>query len=130
MPEASQTVSKPPAAKSSRRWWWITFFLGWTILAAAIVWWLSHNTGNSEDRLIRIGPDEVKSWTVRLRETAALARLNSPWALAWILLAPYALWIGARYSFESAQWRSRLVILLAGGTAFVVASQWLSEKLG
>jgi len=130
MLEARQTVPKAPAAKSARRWWWGAFFLGWTILAAAIVWWLSNHSGNSADRLIRIGPDEVKSWTVRLRETAALARLNSPWALAWILLAPYALWIGARYSFESAKWQSRVAILLAGGAAFVATSQWLSEKLG
>ncbi|MFO1515179.1 MAG: histidine kinase [Verrucomicrobiota bacterium] len=130
MPEVGQTVSKLPAAKSSRRWWWGAFFLGWTILAAVIVWWLSNNTGSTEDKLIRIGPDEVKSWTMRLRETAALARLNSPWALAWILLAPYALWIGVCHSFENAQWRSRLAVLLVGGVAFIAASQWLSTQLG
>ncbi len=130
VPEAGQPVTKPPATKSSRRCWWGAFFLGWTILAAVIVWWLSNSTGSTEDRLIRIGPDEVKSWSVRLRETAALARLNSPWALAWILLAPYALWLGARFSFESAKWQSRLTILLVGGAAFVATSQWLSEKLG
>ena len=97
---------------------------------AAVVWWVMRDTGTTEDRLIRIGPDEVKSWSVRLRETAALARLNSPWALAWILLAPYALWLGARYSFEGAKWQSRLAVLLLGGAAFVAASQWLSAKLG
>ena len=100
------------------------------MLVAAVVWWVMRDTGTTEDKLIRIGPDEVKSWSVRLRETAALARLNSPWALAWILLAPYALWIGVRYNFESAQWRSRLAILLISGAAFVAASQWLSTKLG
>jgi len=117
-------------AKPSRRWWGAAFFLIWTVLAAAVVWWIMRDTGTSEDKLIRIGPDEVKSWTARLRETAALARLNSPWALAWIVLAPYALWIGVRYNFESARWRSRLSILLAGGAAFIAAAQWLSAKLG
>jgi two-component sensor histidine kinase len=130
MPETRQTVTKPPAAKSSRRWGWGIFFLGWTILAAFLVWWLSSDTSNSEDKLIRIGPDQVKSWTMRLRETAALARLNSPWALAWILLTPYALWIGARYSFETAKWPGRLAILLAAGAGFVLTSQWLSQRLG
>jgi two-component sensor histidine kinase len=130
MSEADQTVTKPSAGKPSRRWWWGAFFLGWTILAAFIVWWLSNDTSTSKDKLIRIGPDQVKSWTMRLRETAALARLNSPWALAWLLLAPYALWIGAHYSFETAKWQGRLAILLAAGAGFVVASQWLSQRLG
>ena len=130
MPEASQAATKPSAAKPSRRWWWAAFFVTWTILVAAVVWWVINDTAKSENMLIRVGPDEVKSWTVRLHETMALARLNSPWALAWILLAPYALWIGVRYSFESTQWRSRLTILLFAGAAFIVASQWLSERLG
>jgi hypothetical protein len=130
MSEANQAATKPAATKSSHRWWWGAFFLSWTILAAVLVWWLANNTGSTEDKLIRIGPDEVKSWTVRLRETAALARLNSPWALAWILLAPYALWLGARYSFGSAKWQNRLAILVVGGVAFVATSQWLSTQLG
>jgi two-component sensor histidine kinase len=128
--EVSQPAVTSSAVKPSRRWWWAAFFLIWTVLVAAVVGWVMRDAGTTEDKLIRIGPDEVKSWSVRLRETAALARLNSPWALAWLLLAPYAVWIGARYSFEGAKWQSRLAVLLVGGAAFVAASQWLSVKLG
>lgn len=129
MPEAGPTVAKPPVAKSSRRGWWLVLLLGWTAVVAGVVWWLAHNNGRAEDRLIRIGPGEAKSWAVRLQETAALARANSPWALAWILLAPYALGIGARYSFDTDKWRRRTAILLVAGAGFVAGSQWLSKYL-
>jgi len=95
-----------------------------------LVWWMINDTGKAQNTLIQVGPDVAKPWTVRLRETAALARINSPWALAWILLAPYALWIGIRFSFEISQWRSRLAMLLVAGVSFIAASQWLSERLG
>lgn len=85
--------------------------------------------GVDKNTVIRIGPDEVKSWSTRLHETFALARLNSPWAFAWILLAPYILWVGVRFSFENARWGSRLAILLGAGAAFIAASQWLSTRL-
>src|SRR5262245_25606273 len=109
----SETSQNAPAAamRSRRKWWWVTFFGCWTVLVAAAVWWLVASTSATENTVIRLGPGEVKSWTVRVRETVALARLNSPGALAWVLLAPYALLVGAKFSFDNARWRSRLAAL-------------------
>ena len=59
----------------------------------------------------------------------ALGRLNFPWAAAWFFLTPYALWVGGRYSFEAAQWRRRLPVVLAAGAGFIWVSQALSERL-
>src|SRR6478736_3307371 len=130
MPEAGQTITKLPVAKSSRRWWWTLFFIGWSVLAGLAIWWLARAAAQPQDTVIRVGPDEVKSLGDRLRDTLVLARINSPWALAWLLLTPYVLWIGVRFSFETGRWRSRLAVLLAAGVGFIVISQWLSKQLG
>lgn len=98
-------------------------------MAAVAVWWLTSDAAKTGDTVIRINPGEAKAWSVRLRETVALARLNFPWALAWIALAPYAVWVGARFHFESALWRTRLPVLLATGIGFIWASQWLAQRL-
>jgi anti-sigma regulatory factor (Ser/Thr protein kinase) len=105
------------------------FFLCWTVLAAGAVWWLVSDAAKSGNKVIRVDPGEAKAWSARLHDTAALARLNFPWALAWICLMPYVLWIGVRFSFEGALWRTRLPILLATGIAFIWASQRLSQHL-
>ena len=113
----------------SRRWLVALFFLGWSVLAALCIGWLIGNAADLGNAVIRVGPEEAKAWSVRVRETVALARLNFPWALAWFFLTPYVLWVGVRYSFEAARWRTRLPVLLATGMAFVCASQWLAQRL-
>lgn len=127
---AMNSSTTPPAEPPrSRRWLVALFFLGWTALAAISVGWLISNAANLGNTVIRVGPEEAKAWGVRLRETVALARLNFPWAMAWFFLSPYVLWVGVRYSFEAARWRSRLPVLLVAGAGFIWASQWLSERL-
>lgn len=124
------THSPPPAAKPRpRRWLLIACLIGWTGLAAAAVAWLISDAANLGNAVIRVGAEEPKAWSARVRETVTLARLNFPWALAWLFLAPYALWVGARFSFDSARWVSRLAVLLVAGAAFVGGSQWLSKRL-
>ena len=98
-------------------------------MATITVGWLIGDAAKSGNTVIRVGPEESKAWGVRLHETAALARLNFPWAMAWFFLMPYVLWIGVRYSFDGARWRSRLPVLLATGAAFIWASQRLAERL-
>ena len=129
MSAANSNQSSPAVRPQSRRWLVALFFLGWTVLAALSIAWLIGNAAELGNAVIRVGPEEAKAWSVRVRETVALARLNFPWALAWFFLTPYVLWIGVRYSFEAARWRSRLPVLLATGVAFVWASQWLSQRL-
>jgi anti-sigma regulatory factor (Ser/Thr protein kinase) len=127
--ESSSTAKASVAPKQSRRWWWVAFFLCWTVLASAAICWLMNGANAEKNTVIRIGPDEVKSWSARLHETIALIRLNAPWALVWVFLAPYVLWVGVRFSFENARWLSRLAVLLGAGTAFIFGSQWLSARL-
>ena len=98
-------------------------------MAAVSVGWLINDAANSGNAVIRVGPEEAKAWGVRVRETVALARLNFPWAMAWFFLTPYVLWVGVRYSFEAARWRSRLPVLLVAGAGFIWTSQWLSARL-
>jgi hypothetical protein len=105
------------------------FFICWTVLAAVAVWWLISDAAKSSNTVIRVNAGEAKAWNVRVHETVAMARLNFPWAVAWICLMPYVLWIGVRFSFEGALWRTRLPILLATGIAFIWASQRLSQHL-
>ena len=122
-------ASRSAAPLRSRRWLLALLFLGWTAFAAIAVTWLLGLAAEAGNTVIRLGPEEAKSWGVRMRETLALARLNFPWAMAWFFLTPYAVWVGVRYSFEVPRWRTRLPVLLAAGTAFVCASQWLSQRL-
>jgi len=113
--------------KGTRRRARLCFLVCWTILAAMAVWWLIQDSANPGQTVIRLGPDETKHWTERFHETIALARINSPWALAWILLTPYALWAGARFSLEPRHWHKRLAVLILIGAAFVAASQWFAS---
>jgi signal transduction histidine kinase len=129
MPAKNANIASPVATAPSRGWLVVVFFLGWTVFAMVAIWWLVGDAASSGNTVIRVGSEEVKSWSVRLHESIALARLNFPWAMAWIFLTPYVLWVGVRYSFEGARWRSRLPVLLATGVGFVWASQWLSERL-
>lgn len=129
MTAASSDANKPASVSRTRQWLVAAFFICWTALAAISVWWLIGDAAKSENTVIRVNPGEVKAWSVRMHESVALARLNFPWALAWVFLMPYVLWIGVRFSFEAAFWRTRLPILLATGVGFIWASQWLSQRL-
>jgi len=129
MSKVSSDAKKVGAASRSRPWLVAVFFICWTALAAGAVAWLVTDAAKSGNTVIRVNPGEAKAWGARLHETAALARLNFPWACAWIVFSPYVLWIGSRFSFEGALWRSRLAILLATGGTFIWASQWLSRHL-
>jgi hypothetical protein len=130
MSQASLDAKKVVPASRSRRWLVAVFFICWTLVAAGAVWWFISDAAKSGNTVIRVNPGEAKAWSARLHDTAALARLNFPWALAWFVLMPYVLWIGVRFSFEAAFWRRRLPVLLATGVGFIWASQWLSQRLG
>src|ERR1043166_9577784 len=130
MSERSSDANEVVAASRSRHWLVAVFFVCWTALAAGAVWWLINDAAQSANTVIRVNPGEAKAWSARFHENAGLARLNSPWALGWVFLMPYVLWVGVRFSFEAAFWRTRLLVLLATGVGFIWASQWLSQRLG
>ena len=117
-------------APNRRRWLLGAFFLCWTGLAVVSVWWLIGDKAEWENKVIRMGTDQLKTWSERARETVALARLDFPWAFAWVLFSPYVFWIGARFSFERPHRWIRAAILVAAGACFIVTSQWLVQHLG
>ena len=129
MSAVSPDTNKPATNSRSRRWLIAVFFLCWTVLTAVALSWLIGDNSKSGDTVIRISPGEVKAWSVRMHESVTLARLNFPWAIAWIVLTPYVIWVGVRYSFEVTRWRTLLTVLLATGAGFIWVSQWLSERL-
>jgi hypothetical protein len=130
MSEAVSTANQQAATARRRGRLVPLLFACWTALAVAAIWWLVSDAANSGNTVIRIGQGEAKTWSTRLHDNVALARLNFPWALAWLFLVPYVLWIGVRFSFDSTRWRSRLLVLLLTGAGFIWGSQWLSRRLG
>jgi len=129
MTDPNATRTEPASRVRFRPRLVAVLLVGWTLLAGAGVWWLITSAVSSGNSVIRIGPDEIKTWSERLRETMALARLNFPWAIAWLLLAPYVLWVGFRFSFEKARGWRRAFVLLAAGAGFIWASQSLSQYI-
>lgn len=101
------------------------FFAIWTLLAALILgWWLADG-GEAGPQIIQLDASETKTWRTRLEEGAALFRLHFHWALPWMLLAPYVIWLGTRFPFEPARWRSRSAALVLTAGVFVFVSQTL-----
>jgi len=130
MSDASANTFRPADSARPRPWLIGASLFCWTVFAAIVIWWLINDAASSSNTVIRVGQGEIKTWSARLHETIAMARLNFPWALAWIFLAPYVLWIGVRFSFDShRRWR-RVLVLLVTGAGFIWASQWLSQQLG
>lgn len=71
----------------------------------------------------------TKSWSDRTEEWLALAHLNFHRAYPWILLAPYIIWLGARFPIEKRGWPWRLSLLLVVGAAFIFAAQEFNRQL-
>ena len=85
--------------------------------------------GEDGPQIIQLDSSETKTWRTRLEEGAALFRLNFHWGFAWVLLAPYVVWLGTRFPFEPARWRSRSGALVLTAAGFVFVSQALRPHL-
>lgn len=125
-PEFAGKAPAPPR----RRWLVIGGFGAWTVLAAILVASLLGESAKSGEMVFHFGPDDQKTWTERLQQMLVLGRLNFSWGLPWLLLAPYTLWLGARFHFEAGRWRTRLPALALLGAGFIGGSQWLGKLVG
>jgi len=126
-PLASKTTQR--AGGSLRRWRGALFFAGWTVLAALAAWWLLEHKIDARQTVISTGNNTAESWKPRLVMWLTLAHFNFHWMYAWVLLAPYILWLGARFNLESRRWWWRLPLLLAAGTGFVLLAQAFNRQL-
>ena len=57
-----------------------TLLICWTVLVAGAVWWLIRSETEASNLVFRMGTDQVKSWSERVREGIVLARVNLHWA--------------------------------------------------
>jgi hypothetical protein len=83
MSQASLDANKVIAASRSCQWLVAVFFICWTLLAAVAVWWLISDAAKSSNTVIRVNAGEARLECSPPRDRG-MARLNFPWALAWI----------------------------------------------
>lgn len=104
------------------------FFAVWTLLAVLAVWWLTTEARQGPDLLIAVSDQAPGSALARLRTWCA-SHIEVTWAYAWLLFAPYVLWLGARVPLERRGLPWRAALLLAVGTAFVAGAQSLTSRV-
>jgi hypothetical protein len=110
------------------RWSTLLFFVLWTIVAAAAVWWLLNGGSNRGDFLISLDRPEADSWAQKIRSWLE-AHVEIYSVYAWVLLAPYVLWLALRVTLERRGIPWRIAFHLAFGAGFVSAAQALTDRL-
>lgn len=84
-----------------------------------MIWWLAKDLSEPGRVVMRLDATDGQGLAARLRNYAELARVNFHWTLGWLMLAPYVLWVGARFPLDLARWKSRGGLLLLAGALFV-----------
>jgi signal transduction histidine kinase len=122
MSPSSSRVSA--SASALPRWLPGAFFLVWTALAAAVVWWFAVRDPASRVVFVEMGAGG------RIDDAASRLLMHQqllPW-VPWLLLAPYVLWLAARYPlFGSARLENGAVLLVAGAL-FVILSAAFQDR--
>lgn len=122
--------SRQAGESSNRRGAWLAlFFVAWTVLAGLAAWWLLTYEWSAPAMISTTGGGTAKPWADRMCEWLTLAHVNLHRAYPWLLLAPYAIWLGARFHFDKRQWCWRLPLLLLGGAGFVLAAREFTYRL-
>lgn len=128
MSSDAASLSTIPAPARARRWRVAVFFAVWTLLAVLAVWWLTANARQGPELLIEVGDQSPGPALARLRAWCA-RHLEVSWAYAWVIFAPYVLWLGAQVPLERRGLPWRVALLLSVGTAFVVGAQSLTSRV-
>jgi signal transduction histidine kinase len=102
----------------------------WTALGFLAVWGIARVTSHESAMVLSTGNATVKPLGVRLHEWLVIALFNFHWAVGWILLSPYVLWIASRLHVERQTWWWRLPLLVLLGAGFVSACDMLSSRMG
>ncbi|MCW5558977.1 MAG: histidine kinase, partial [Verrucomicrobiae bacterium] len=119
---------RTPEDESRFRWGLPLFFAGWTVMAVLMVWWLAAGPTDRADVLIALGRSEGSSWTGSARRWVE-THTEVYWTYAWILLAPYIVWMSLRWALEKNRLAWRLAVHLLLGAGFIAASQALTCRL-
>jgi len=118
-----------PRGPTRRRRWWI-FFLAWTIFAAVALWWLRSRSETPQSYSAWFGEGGGRAPATLLERAGnwlKLADLNFRRFYPWVLLSPYAAWLGARFLLERGRWRVSVPVHLLGGALFAAACHGLEE---
>lgn len=128
MKSGSDNRGGTPAADG--RWHGLAtgLLLVWCVLVLAVGWWLLTAAPGQPDLLIALDRPEAGSWSEAARRWLA-AHVEADWVYPWVLLAPLAFWLGCRVTLERTGWPWRLGAHVAGGTAFILGSQWVTSRL-
>ena len=125
----SATALKPPGAPSLWQRWRVLGGLGlWTIGAVLVGHWLLQQTFDPSQPIV-IRPDATEAWSERISNWLLLAHLNFYPGYAWLLFAPYVIWLGMKFHLTPRNWRWRLPLLLLVGAGFVMAAQAFTQRL-
>lgn len=110
-----QTPSAPLVSRKA----WAWFLAAWTLSMLGLVWWLAIDLSEPGRVVMRLDSADGQGLAARLRNYAALARVNFHWTLGWLMLAPYVLWLGVHFPLDFVRWKSRATILILAGAMFV-----------
>jgi len=123
-----RTETAPPAAPRpilARRWTPL-FFIAWTALAVlAVSLWLQRQPGSG----FVIDDNSKVSFAQRIGNWLKLADFNFHGIYPWLLLAPYALWLGSRFPLERARWKWSLPLHASACVIFAFAAKELADVL-
>src|SRR5580658_7415177 len=125
--------SSPDLARAlRRRRLGLLFLAAWTVFAAFAVWWLVRQSGAAinSDWILEGDALSNASLAERLGNWFRLLDLNFHALYPFILLAPYVIWLAARFHLEQGRWRVSLPVHLAGCALFMVLSHMLAARIG
>jgi two-component sensor histidine kinase len=125
--------SSSEAARALRQRWLCGIFLaGWTVFASVAVWWLPLQPDSTiiPDWIVNGDVISQASLADRIGNWFNLLDVDFHGVYPFILLAPYVVWLAARFYLEEGGWRVSLPVHLVGCVVFVIASDILAAYIG
>jgi signal transduction histidine kinase len=119
------------ASQKSRQRRVLVFMAGWTLFVVVALWWLFRvegEQGGATSWVFHAGDSIHQSWTERARDWFRLVNFNFQRIYPWVLLGPYAAWLGARFALERGQLRLNVPVHLVACALFIIASHTINER--
>src|SRR6266404_3658710 len=131
LPEQSQSVAATNDSQGGHALRLPVFFIGWTPFAASATWWLIHSA-NSEHLPSQLLFDSSQNGQIpivdQIRRWLRISDLSLRGAYPWVLLAPYVVWLTARFLLERGRLRVSLPVHLLACGLFAIGSQMLTTR--
>ncbi|MBK1884085.1 histidine kinase [Luteolibacter pohnpeiensis] len=105
----------------------VSLFLSWALFGAWVVWWFLFRELTSRVIFVDLNPLESGSSMDHTAFRVALQQELLPWVPA-VLLAPFVLWLADRFPLFGKKRYAHSIILLLGGTSFVVFCSLFQDR--